>query len=284
MIDEGASYSIDTNQKLKDFFVYRLKSPLTIFGLVIVVIYIIIALFPQILTPYSIQEALYDIFLGAWNPPSETHPLGQTGYGRDVLAITAYGISLCLKVCTITVLIGFAIGVLFGYLTKLHDLIKYLVMVFIIFILIVPFIILIQVYTYAYGIDNIIIKIILMAICLIPGITFLIGQGNYSLELTIKKIIVYFPLFMAIIILIFESIGLLSLNYLSDDILGINILNAKSRLFLSPWASLWPSIAIYVLIIGFLSLHYGLKEPIPVVRRKTPNMSTKENDNLEKED
>lgn len=282
IIEEGASYDLNQDQKFKDFILYRLKSPLTIFGLVVVVISIIIALFPQILTPYSMQEAM-DSFPGPWSPPSATHPLGKTAFGRDVLALLAYGISTSIKVCIITVLIGFVIGVLFGYLTKVHNLIKELVLVFMVIILIVPSIVLILIYSRIFG-KNIIVTIILMVICIIPGITLLVGKGSYSLMLTAKKIVVYFPLFMAIIILLFETVSFLGLILPSQVYLGLSISEAKTRLTQAPWASLWPSFAIYVLVIGFLSLHYGLKEPIPVVRRVLPKRIAKETGNFEKEE
>ncbi|GAI81190.1 unnamed protein product [marine sediment metagenome] len=110
MIEEGAQYTIDSDQKFKDFIVYRLKSPLTIIGIAVVIFTTIVAVFPQILTSLTLEQAM-NINPGSWDPPSATHPLGQTKFGRDVLALLAYGVSTSMRVCILPVLIGIAIGI-----------------------------------------------------------------------------------------------------------------------------------------------------------------------------
>jgi ABC-type dipeptide/oligopeptide/nickel transport system permease subunit len=49
--------------------------------------------------------------------------------------------------------------------------------------------------------------------------------------------------------------------------LGYDVIAANNRLYDAPWASLWPGLAIYASVMGFLTLHYGLKEPIPMINR-----------------
>ena len=265
MVEESARYDFNTEQTFKDFTLYRLKSPLTIIGLGIVMFTIIVAIFPQVLTPLTLQQAM-GIYPGAWDPPSATHPLGQTYFGRDVLGLLAYGVSTSIKVCILSVLIGIAIGLLFGYLSKVHRWVKGFVLGLMVILFIVPSIIVILIFVGILG-CNISVIISIMAMYMIPGVTLLISKGNYSFKLTTKKVIAYFPLFMAFSILLFEAIGFLGFYDPLLVQLGDSISTARLHLYDATWASFWPSLALYVLVIGFITLHYGLKEPIPIVRR-----------------
>ena len=68
-------------------------------------------------------------------------------------------------------------------------------------------------------------------------------------------------------ILLFEARGFFGF---SDPLLvqlGNNVIDAGSHLFDAPWAFFWPSLAIFASVMGFLALHYGLKEPIPTINR-----------------
>jgi ABC-type dipeptide/oligopeptide/nickel transport system permease component len=266
VVEEHARYAFNSDQKFKDFIVYRLKSPLTILGIAVVVFTTIVAVFPQILTPLTLEQAI-STYPGAWAPPSATHPLGQARFGRDVLALLAYGVSTSIIICILPVLIGIAIGILFGYLSKVHRWVKGLVLGFMVVLFFIPSIIVILIFLGILG-GNISVITNIMAMYTIPWVTLIISKGNYSLKLTAKKLIVYFPLFMAFNILLFEAIGFLEF---SDPLiavqLGSNVIDARNYLFNAPWASLFPGLAIYASVIGFLTLHYGLKEPIPIINR-----------------
>jgi len=266
IIEEGTQYIIDSDQKFKDFIFYRLKSPLTIIGIAVVVFTIIVSVFPQILTPLTLEEAT-GVYPGAWAPPSETHPLGQSTSGRDVLALLVYGVSTLMKVCILPVLIGITIGILFGYLSKVHRWVKGFVLGFMVVLFIIPSVLgLIRLFC-TWGVGNISVITNIMAMFTIPWVTLIISKGNYSLKLTAKKLVVYFPLFMAFNILLFEAIGFLGF---SDSLLvqlGSNVNSERTYLYTAPWASLWPGLAIYASVMGFLALHYGLKEPIPIINR-----------------
>lgn len=80
-----------TLNEIKRFMLRRLKSPFFIIGSILVVFLIFISLFPQLITEYSIQEATTPT-AGAWAPPSSEHPLGQTYFGFDVLALIVWGL------------------------------------------------------------------------------------------------------------------------------------------------------------------------------------------------
>lgn len=265
IFEESARYDLNSEQKVKEFAIYRLKSPLTIIGLVIVAFAIVVTIVPQVLTPYSMEEAL-GIYGDAWSPPSASHPLGQTKFGRDVLALLVYGLSTTVTVGIFSILIGITIGSLFGYLCKVHRVVKELVMVFMVVLVIVPSIILILIFSGIFG-NSPIVTLSIIAMYLIPGVTIIISKGDYSFKLTAKKLVAYLPLFMGFNILLFEAIAFLGYGDMMIIQLGNEISEARVHLYDAPWASLWPGLALYILVMGFISLHYGLKEPIPIAGR-----------------
>ena len=268
LVEEGERYTFNPDKKFKDYTLYRLKSPLTIIGLVIVVFTFIVAIFPQVLTPYSVQEAM-GMYPGAYDPPSATHPLGTTKFGRDVLARLAYGFSTSVRVSFFTVFIGIVIGTSFGYLSKVHRTVKKLVLGFMVIVFIIPSFLMIIMFFDIFSFAGIRVAgtIGILAAFVIPGVTFLISEGDYSVKLTVRKLGAYLPLFMGFNILVYEAIAFLGFSDYSLIQLGNNIAQARSFLFVAPWASLWPGLAIFVLVFGFFSLHYGMKEPIPIAGR-----------------
>ena len=262
MVEEGARYSVSSKQKFKHYAINRLLSPLAIIGLVIVIFFIILAIFPQILTPLTIQETL-GVYIGSWNSPSPTHPLGQAKFGRDVLALLAYGISTSILVCIVSVIIGMVIGAQFGYLAKVHRYIKGMVLGFMVILFVIPSIFMILTFVGILG-RSVIITMSIMTMFTIPGATLLFSRGNYSLAASVKKLVAYFPLFMAFNILLFEAVAFLGYGDYTIIQLGDNINQARMHLYDAPWASLPSGLALYAIVIGFITLHYGLKEPIPI--------------------
>ena len=265
VVEESARYDLNSDQKFKHFTIYRLKSPLTIIGLAIVAFAIIVTVFPQVLTPFSMEEVL-GVYMGSWNPPSSTHPLGQTTFGRDVLALLAYGVSTSIQLSIVSVLIGFVIGISFGYLCKVHKVLKEILLASMVVLFIVPSIIVILILL-GMTADNSLITMSIIAMYLIPCVTLIISKGTYSFKLTIKKLVIYLPLFMGFTILLIEGLAFLGFSNPFIIHLGANISDARVQLYTAPWASLWPSLALYILVAGFFSLHYGLKEPIPIAGR-----------------
>jgi peptide/nickel transport system permease protein len=88
----------------------------------------------------------------------------------------------------------------------------------------------------------------------------LLGDHDFNAKIAFRKILIYSPLFMGFTIIFIESLGFIGLIDSSVQ-LGSNINLAKNNLFSSPWASLWPGLGLWILIIGFFSLYFGLKEP-----------------------
>ncbi|MFX1447819.1 MAG: hypothetical protein ACFFCG_06755, partial [Promethearchaeota archaeon] len=104
---------------LKNYSKKLVRSPLTIIGVVAVLIPIIVSIFAELISGYSFDGAL-GFYSGAWDPPSPSHLLGQTIYGRDVLALTLYGTGDALIFGIGAVFVGLIGGLIFGLLAQLH--------------------------------------------------------------------------------------------------------------------------------------------------------------------
>ncbi|NVM44961.1 MAG: hypothetical protein HWN79_08590 [Candidatus Lokiarchaeota archaeon] len=263
--EESARYSLNSGQKFTEFTIYRLKSPLTILGLVIVFFITVITVFPQLFTPLSAQEAL-GIYPDAFEPPSPSHPLGTTIFGRDVLALLVYGVSTSFRVSLFTVCIGLGIGTLLGYLSKVHRIVKEIILGLMVILFIIPSFLMVLLSFGIFGFGEVGLFGVLSAY-VIPGIALVISKGDYSLKRTVKKLITYIPLFLGVNILIFEAVGFLLFGHFTEFQLAADIDNARIQLFPAPWATLWPGMGIFILVLGFFALHYGLKEPIPIAGR-----------------
>lgn len=109
-----ATQQIDSpgSRAMRRFFRHRLA----LFGLVILVIMVVAAIFAPLLAPYDpAAQNLIDFR----QPPSTKHLLGTDGFGRDVLSRLIYGarpsLSVGLIAVTIYELIAIVLGSLAGY-------------------------------------------------------------------------------------------------------------------------------------------------------------------------
>ncbi len=87
------------------------ESKLSLAGLVIIAVFVLTAIFANLLAPCDpVAQSIPDRFQG----PGPAHLLGTDQYGRDVLSRLIYGSRVSLQVGVITVLIAIAIGVPLG--------------------------------------------------------------------------------------------------------------------------------------------------------------------------
>ncbi|TFF90043.1 MAG: hypothetical protein EU548_04990, partial [Promethearchaeota archaeon] len=119
-IENYESRSSDTLETIKTEFLelgryllQKLKTPFTIVGLIIIMVLVILAIFPQILTPYTYAEAV-GVYPDAWAPPSLAHPFGQTKFGRDVLTRVVFGSANSLLFGILEVLICVVAAIIIG--------------------------------------------------------------------------------------------------------------------------------------------------------------------------
>lgn len=245
-------------KELGHYLFLKLKSPLTIIGLGIIIFAIIISIFPQILTPYSLTDAI-GVYPGSWNPPSPDHPLGQTRFGRDVLARIIYAIPNSLMLSISAVLIGLICALIIGIpIALLNKKLNVSAEILLIPIFIVPLVFVmfygyfLPFYNYEYP--------FLFGLFWIPFFTYLIARERTSFYDISKKVIPYIPLFMGVTILIDTFIALLGFSSSFTIQLGAEISIARLFLYIAPWASLFPSLAVFILLSGFFILYGGLQK------------------------
>lgn len=242
--------------ELGHYLLGRLKSPFTIIGLLIVIFLIVVSIFPQILTPYSFNDAL-GVYPDAWAPPSLDHPLGQTKFGRDVLVRIIYGIADSLTFSTLTVLIGIASALIIGVpLILLNKRLNLSAEVVFFPIFIVPLIFISMVTFFILPPVPLV-----FGLYLFPFFTYLIAKERFSLYAIGKKLITYFPLFIGFTILIYVFVGYLGFSSPYTIQLGNEIAEARQYMYVAAWATIFPGIAIVIILLGFFITYAGLQKP-----------------------
>lgn len=109
MTNNKKSNLLDVWKRLK-------RNKMAMFGLVIIVILFITAIFADFIAPYSYDE---QDLLNMFQTPSKEHIFGTDEFGRDIFSRVVYGARISLKVgfvaVTISLIIGGIIGALAGY-------------------------------------------------------------------------------------------------------------------------------------------------------------------------
>ncbi|NVM43837.1 MAG: hypothetical protein HWN79_02880 [Candidatus Lokiarchaeota archaeon] len=242
---------------LKNYLNKIVRSPLMYIGLLAVLNSIFATIFPELISGSTYAEA-NGIYIGSWEPPSPTHPFGTTQFGRDVFALVTYGTRGSVIFGAGAVLIGLIGGLIFGLLAskfnrKGHTIIMSVTLVF----YVLPGILLVLLATMIFG--NLFGLLMFMTgLLLIPGFTRIIGNTEFRIVPIGKKIVSYMPLFAGFAILLYASLGFLGFHDYQIISLGGLVSQARVHLFDAPWASFFPSIAIFSIVIGLFILHEGL--------------------------
>lgn len=267
----GTSSRRNFKKYLKDIPIYLYKYPFLFLGLITVAVILILAIFPEIISGYTFAEA-DGFWPNSWEPPFPGHPWGTTKFGRDVLARVLFGTRDVLLFSSEAVLIGIAGGLVFGSISSLHRQVSKSIETIMIILFIIPVIFFLILIWNNFGFNYWMTSItgfpldgltLTMGCLLIPIFTRVITSAplrkrNYWISL--KKIVIYIPLTFAIIILIYESLGFLGLTNSPPLITwGDDLAEARLHLSDAPNASFWPGLFMFITPLGFILLHYGLK-------------------------
>jgi peptide/nickel transport system permease protein len=102
---------VKKQSQLKEVMRRLLKNKLAVIGFIILILYILIAVFAPIMTPYNYAE----LQLKDKNAsPSMIHPMGTDDFGRDILTRLLFGTRYSLALGLGAVLLGLLIGVILG--------------------------------------------------------------------------------------------------------------------------------------------------------------------------
>ena len=87
------------------------RDKLAIFGLIVITIVALFAVFGPIFCPYGYEEADF-MHMGEW--PSAAHWFGTDALGRDLYVRILYGARISLSIGVVAALVNMIIGVLYG--------------------------------------------------------------------------------------------------------------------------------------------------------------------------
>lgn len=267
-------------------FIRRLKSTLTIIGIVIVFTIVTLAVFPEWIAPYSFEVA-NSLPGGSWNPPSDNYPLGQTEFGRDILSRMIYGarasLTIALPAITFSVVLGVMVGVIAAFYGGWIDtVIMRIVDIFLAFpglILAMVFIAIwgqkMEFIMLAYGILGVpyyarLIRGSVLQARALPYVEAarVSGAGNWRIMFRhilpncIQPIIISFTFDIGGIILSLAGLAFLGYSDLSMIEWGRDIDIARGHIVMAPFASLWPGIMILFTVLGFMLVGDGLRDAL----------------------
>ena len=286
-IEELSLRELEFERKIsKRKFLRRLKSFLTIMGIVLIFSIVTLAVLAPWISPYSFEDAI-GVFWKDYAPPYEGHPLGTTHFGRDILARLIWGarssLTIALPAITFSVLFGVIIGVISAYYGGWVDSIIMRIMdIFLAF----PGLILAMVFIAIWGQE---IQYIMLAwgILGIPYYSRLIrgsvlqarklpyieaakvsGAGDWRIMFkhifpnVIQPIIISFTFDIGGIILSLAGLAFLGFSDPRMIEWGNDIAKARIRLYDAPWASLWPGFIILITVLGFMLVGDGLRDAL----------------------
>jgi peptide/nickel transport system permease protein len=284
-------------QRLQEGLSVLLASKVALIGLLIVFFWVFVAIFAPLLTPYTPTEQDY---VAQNEGPSRAHPLGTDDLGRDIWSRLIYGARVVLVILPISedfwipggtaiwgvllgLLVGSTLGLMGGYLGGWVD---EVVMRILDAMMAFPVILLYMIIIAAVGASatNVVLAI---AIVGIPGIARLVR--SLALDIRTRDYIraaetrgenPFYIMFVEILpnargpiiidamlrvgyaIFAMGTLGFLGLG-LPPPSPDWGSMVAKGRQFIlsgSPWAALWPSIAIASLVVGLNLFADGLRE------------------------
>ena len=268
---------------MKDFFNSYFHNKLAVAGSVILLLFILMAVFAPLIAPY---DPFFMDYSAPLSPPSAAHLFGTDNMGRDILSRIIYGARISLQVSLVSVSIataaGVLLGVLAGYFGKWADsLISRILEVMFAF----PEVLLALLIMSILGssLNNIMIAIGIVYTPIFARITRgavltvkdslyveaakSMGVKNRTIILRhilpniVSPIMVQVTLSLAFAILSEASLSFLGIGVEPDiPSWGIMLNNGKAWIELAWWVGVFPGIAIALAVLGFNILGDGLRD------------------------
>jgi peptide/nickel transport system permease protein len=267
-------------------FIRKLKSTLTLIGLIIVLGLVTIAVFPHWIAPYTFLEA-NGLYINPFSAPSLEHIMGTTQLGRDVYTRVLFGarssLTVSLPAISLSVIGGVFLGVIAAYYGGWIDsVIMRIADVFLAF----PGLILALVFVGVFGREIEIIMLIYGFLGIpfyarlirgnvlqakeLPYVQAAKVAGSGNLRIMFRHILpnVIQPVIISVTFAIGGFIlGLAGLAFLgfSDPTFiewGMEINHARDMLYSAPWASIYPGVMIVITVLGFMLVGDGLRDAL----------------------
>ncbi|MFX1324229.1 MAG: hypothetical protein ACFE8N_04685, partial [Promethearchaeota archaeon] len=255
--------------QLKKFFIVRLKSPVTLVGVSILIFLIIIVSIPHLITPYSLSDIIPpNIGDDPYAPPSIDHPLGTAHYGYDLLALVIWGMKDLLTSGGWIMVIGLLGGIPFGILaSKYNRSDKLIVMIVMSLFFIFPGIVITMLMLRITDMDHS-VQVFTIGILLIPFFTRKIANTKPEFINVFKEIIAYIPGVLFFVIFVYSTVSFLGFSSYSTPQLGYIIYRVyRMSTFLDKyWVVFWPGLAIGIINAGLVLLYLGFNPRNPDIR------------------
>lgn len=275
------------NSQLKSIFKRYMKNRLAVFGLVLFVVLIVLALGAGLFANYE-ADAITQNMKERLKPPGAGHLFGTDRYGRDVFARVLFGGRISLLVGTLTILVSLTFGSIIGatagyYGGKVDNILMRVMDVF----LAIPSILLAIsiVAALGNGMTNLMIalsvssvprfaRIVRSSILTVKGQDFVEAARAYGcrnskiilyhiLPNAIGPIIVQATLSMASTILMISSLSFVGLGLPSSiPEWGAMLSEAKEFMRYDPYLILFPGIAIVLAVVAFNLIGDGLRDAL----------------------
>lgn len=176
-MDQGVS--IKKQSRFGEIFKRFKRNRMAVFGLVVIALLCICAIFPQFIAPYGYDEQnLSELFIA----PCLAHPFGTDNFGRDILSRVIYGCRVSLLIGLISVSISCVLGVALGCIAGYYgNRVDNLVMRFIDIMLAIPQMLLAMSIVAALGIGT---KNLILAIGIgsVPGYARIVRGSILSVK------------------------------------------------------------------------------------------------------
>lgn len=275
-------------------FIRRLKSVLTIFGIILIFVIVSFAVFCPWIAPYTFAETIgfypnpENPQQLPWQDPTPGHLLGTTKFGRDLLSVLIWGARSSLTIALPAIMMAVSGGIFFGVIAAyfggwVDTIIMRVMDIFLAFpglILVLVFIAVfdakLQYMILAYGILGIagysrLIRGSVLQARELPYVEAarVAGAGNgrimfkHLLPNTIQPVLISFTFDIGGIILSFAGLSFLGIS--TEELVewGFYIVEARAQLFGgAPMAVFWPGFMIILTVLGFMLLGDGLRDAL----------------------
>jgi peptide/nickel transport system permease protein len=276
---------------MKSFMRRFAQNKLALVGLFIVMVLVIAAVFADFIAPHGFREQIR----GEYRlPPSRDHWLGTDDVGRDMLSRIIYGARISLKVGVLATAISLAIGTAFGAVAGFFGgIVDTLMMRFVDIFLSIPYVILAVSIATVFGrsVNSLIVVLGLtgwLSIARVVRATFL---GLRKLEYTeaaralgfsrTRMIFGHLLPNASVPIIVFGtiSVGTAILSEAALSFIGVGpssptpawglmVADAKGSLSSAPHMLIFPGLAIFLTVLGFVLVGDGLRDTLdPKMRR-----------------
>ncbi len=268
---------------IKNFIKDGLKNKTFCIGFFIFISVLFIAIFADIIAPYSYDEME---IINKLTSPNQQHLFGTDRYGRDVFSRTVFGSRIALKVGLIVVIIESIIGISLGLLAGYYGGVTNKIILFVTDLTwsMPPIILALAIITMlGPSLNNVVISIAIVSWAQFTRIVRAKTQSlknmpfveaarafgendlniilRYILPNVMPSIIVITTLALPSAILLTSSLGFLGLGAqppLPDW--GVILSNGIPFIRKAPWITIFPGLAIAYTVLGFNLIGEGLRD------------------------